>query len=99
MAAQLKQNEFGADFEPAPAPTPAPASRAADIEAVSEEILPVLDDLASAPSPARALQEQLEVRITNDATSAISPRQVLATIIVICLAFWLSMYQLALAIF
>ena len=93
MAAQRKHDEYDAGFEPAP------ASRAPDIEPVSKDALPVLDDMNPAPSPALALQEQLEARITSGATSAISPRQVLATIIVICLAFWVSMYQLALAIF
>lgn len=95
MAAQRKQENPDAGFEPAPAP----AEPVAPVETAIDAGLPVLDDLKPAPSPARALQAELEDRIMKDGMIAISPRQVLATIIVICLAFWFAIFQLTAAIF
>ncbi len=95
MAAQRKQDEFEVGFEPAPAPRDPVLS----VEEVRETGAPFLDDMVPAPSPARELQARLEDRIMKDGMIAISPRQVLATIIVICLAFWFAMYQLAATIF
>lgn len=95
MAAQRKHDEFEDGF----APAPAPRDKTASVETASEAGVPVLHDVEPAPSPARALQDELEARVMRDGMINVSPRQVLATIIVICLAFWVAVYQLAMALF
>lgn len=95
MAAQRKQDEFETGFEPAPAPR----DPVGGVDELREAGVPVMNDVSPASSPARELQAHLEDRIMKDGMIAVSPRQVLATIIVICLAFWFAIYQMAIAIF
>ncbi len=69
-------------------------------QTAAADIRPAGDETGrAAASPARALQEELQRRVMRDGLIDVSPRQVLATIIVTCLAFWVALYQLAVAIF
>lgn len=83
MAAQRKREE----------PAAVPPNEAEPSRSVPS---PVRADNAAtpSPSPARQLQADLEQQMRRPYPD-LSPRQVTATVIIVCLAFWWGVYMLA----